>query len=193
VFDRRFWLTLGAGAIVSAFACATSDRSSGESASRSDGRAAPPTAVDTGLGAGPAGAVRQFLAWYVPLATAPGSGPAWHSALTLAPPALTEGLLRALRADSIAWAASPGDIVGIDFDPFLATQDPCDSYHTGAALDSGALARVPVYSGCPNLDGDSLAAVLQVMRFRSRWLIRNVEYPRESTDLISVLQALHPT
>ncbi len=70
--------------------------------------------------------VARFYSWYVPLAKQTPladmrslSDSRWHFA---------PALVRALRADSAAAARSPGEIVGLDMDPFLNTQDPCDRY-----------------------------------------------------------------
>jgi hypothetical protein len=41
------------------------------------------------------------------------------------------GLLAALKEDVAAQAAAKGEIVGLDFDPFLNTQDPAESYEVG--------------------------------------------------------------
>jgi hypothetical protein len=70
--------------------------------------------------------VARFYAWYVPLAMhTPGADmralrdSRWH---------FDPALVNALRADSAAAAQSPDEIVGLDMDPFLNSQDPCDRY-----------------------------------------------------------------
>ena len=70
--------------------------------------------------------VARFYTWYVPLARhTPGADmralrdSRWH----FDPP-----LAKALRADSAAAARSPDEIVGLDMDPLLNSQDPCDRY-----------------------------------------------------------------
>src|SRR5436853_3910886 len=80
--------------------------------------------------------VRDFYAWYLPAtpgANARGLGLVLKSRVSL----FTEELFRALKQDFDASAKNPDEIVGLDFDPFLATQDPCERYEVGAAIHKG--------------------------------------------------------
>jgi hypothetical protein len=81
-------------------------------------------------------AVAAFYAWYAPFTTRTSDAdmhalrtPRWRFGPVLA---------TALRADRAASAASPGEIVGLDMDPFLNTQDPCKRYAPVAARRAGA-------------------------------------------------------
>ena len=70
--------------------------------------------------------VARFYTWYVPLAMhTPGAD---MRALRDSRWRFDPALVNALRADSAAAAQSPDEIVGLDMDPFLNTQDPCDRY-----------------------------------------------------------------
>jgi hypothetical protein len=71
-------------------------------------------------------AVAQFYQWYVPLAR--DSAEADMRAVRERSAFFPASLVAALRADSLATAQSPDDVVGLDGDPFLNSQDPCKRY-----------------------------------------------------------------
>jgi hypothetical protein len=71
-------------------------------------------------------AVADFYSWYVPLAR--GTPQADMRAVRERPSTFSPQLVDALRADSVASAASPSEVVGLDGDPFLNSQDPCEQY-----------------------------------------------------------------
>lgn len=92
-------------------------------------------------------AVGQFYAWYVPASRRAGadmralSDARWHFA-----PALKA----AMRADRKAAEANPNEIVGLDMDPFLNAQDPCNRYRPTAVRRAGSdfLVDVKGEGGC---------------------------------------------
>lgn len=71
-------------------------------------------------------AVAEFYAWYVPM-WANDPGPAMR-AVRERRAQFADPLIKALRADSIATAQAGEEIDGLDGDPFLNGQDPCDRY-----------------------------------------------------------------
>ena len=93
--------------------------------------------------------VARFYAWYLPAAQRAGADmralrdPRWH---------FNPALVTALRADSAATVANPGEIVGLDMDPFLNSQDPCNHYAPTAVRRDGATFLVDVVGsgGCPS-------------------------------------------
>jgi hypothetical protein len=76
--------------------------------------------------------VQDFYNWYV--AGGPSGGKlrtgarAWDDVLRLRPEALSPDLLGLLKDDLAASQASPDEIVGLDWDPFLASQDPSSKF-----------------------------------------------------------------
>jgi hypothetical protein len=85
--------------------------------------------------------VARFYAWYVPAAQRAGADMrALHDARWHFSPAL----VAALRADSVATDANPGEIVGLDMDPFLNSQDPCHRYAPTAVRRDGKTFLVDV-------------------------------------------------
>lgn len=78
--------------------------------------------------------VRDFYNWYVPLAQKNGGDPASLSAVRQRPDYFSASLLKSLEEDSAAQAKAQGEIVGIDFDPFLNSQDPAEKYVVGKVV-----------------------------------------------------------
>lgn len=80
--------------------------------------------------------VQGFYDWYIPIAQKNDSGPAFNVVLKNRAYLLSPELFRALEKDSEASAKST-DLVGLDFDPFLNSQDPGDPgdhYEVGKAV-----------------------------------------------------------
>src|SRR5215212_4808372 len=68
--------------------------------------------------------VQDFYSWYVPIAMKDHKVPAFVVAIKEKPSLFSPQLLKALQNDADAQAKASGEIVGIDWDPFLNTQDP---------------------------------------------------------------------
>ncbi len=85
-------------------------------------------------------AVRQFTQrfydWYVPIANGEGSTPSDVVAIRSKREDFTEPLRKALAADEAAQAKAK-EIVGLDFDPFLNSQDPDKQYKVGKVTSRG--------------------------------------------------------
>jgi hypothetical protein len=80
-------------------------------------------------------------------------------------------LLSALRADREGQHLCPGYICGLDWDPFTASQDPCDPYRTGRAQHHGDTIIVAVTAfGCSGPTEGRLPSVLAKLRqVDGRW------------------------
>ena len=87
----------------------------------------------------------DFYAWYVPMVHKNLKGPASDVAIQQKGALFSEKLIRALREDSEASKHSPGEIVGLDWDPFLDSQDPYDHYEIGAITNIGGIYQVKVF------------------------------------------------
>lgn len=86
-------------------------------------------------------------------------------------------LRRALDADRAAQMAAEGEIVGLDFDPFLAAQDPCDSYAPREAAVVQGNIHVAVY--CTSGSGHPLTpdVIYVLTRQGTRFLVADIQYP----------------
>jgi hypothetical protein len=139
--------------------------------------------------------VQGFLDWYVPEALEDHKVPASDLALKHKQSAFSPALFRALKADSEAEAKdTSGFIVGLDFDPFLNAQDPCDHYKVGAVTHQRHryLVEIHGYGGCADHRGPRVIA--EVARRKGRWVFTNFHYPASGDvprpDLLSTLRLL---
>ena len=135
--------------------------------------------------------VQDFYNWYVPAATNIGSGRPADLALQNRPSAFDPALARRLKEDSDAQAKVPDDIVGLDFDPFLAAQDPCERYEVmnAEAKAQHYLVAVRGVGGCEKHDAADVIA--EVASVNGAWVFVNFHYPGErQSDLLTVLKRL---
>jgi hypothetical protein len=87
------------------------------------------------------------------------------------PELLEPTLLQALKADFAAQAGNSEDIVGLDWDPFIGSQDPCDPYTVAGATRSGDTVNVPVRGQCPDAAPRSGPDVIaQLRRSATGWV-----------------------
>jgi hypothetical protein len=134
--------------------------------------------------------VQSFYDWYVPITLRNNPGPAGNVVLTDRAASLDSELLRALAADSAAQAKAPGYIVGLDFDPFLNTQDPDDHYVVGNTRRQSKRYFVDVYSVRSGKRSDKPDVIAELTWLRGSWVFVNFHYPNMGTDLLRVLTAL---
>lgn len=134
--------------------------------------------------------VQKFYDWYAPLANRGGDLPPWASVLQQKESALSPRLAAALRADYEAQSKAEGEIVGLDFDPFLGSQDPCDYYRAGKVSPKGQSYSVEVRSTCAEGTGVGPAVVAELVPRNGSWVFDNFYYPSAQSDLLSVLRQL---
>jgi hypothetical protein len=115
--------------------------------------------------------VQGFYDWYA------AGRPAPDKALRERPDAFGDDLKRAL---------SPG---GIDFDPFIAGDAPCDRYTAGEAFGDGATFRVNVYSPCYSPEQEMPDVIAIVAWQGGAWRFTNFEYPEDGNLLEMLRQA----
>lgn len=126
--------------------------------------------------------VQQFYGWYVPQALNNHHGSAWDLALKDKGDEFSPNLLQALKEDSAAQAKVKDDIVGLDFDPFLDTQDPCKRYELGKITQSGSSYRVEVFSICSGKRQAAPDVVCEVQGNNGQWKFVNFYYPNMMKD-----------
>ena len=138
--------------------------------------------------------VQGFYAWYVPKALSDSSVPASEIALKERSSVFGPQLAAALKEDYAAQAKAPGEIVGLDFDPFLNTQDPCEHYEVGSITQKGDTYLVNVYAICSGKKGSVPDVVPEMLHKNSQWEFINFRYPNQaqqypnSADLLSILK-----
>ena len=112
-------------------------------------------------------------------------GPAWFRVLTLRDSVLTTELILAIRADSLAKEqAPPGELFGLNFDPLIASQDPCARYEVSEIRQKGSNYGVTVHAVCKSKYKQS-DLVAEVTKQGSSWRFANFFY--EGTDLRKLL------
>ena len=109
---------------------------------------------------------------------------------------LSSNLLRALKDDSDAQAKASGEIVGLDFDPFLNTQDPCEHYEVGEIVQQEQTYRAQILGVCSGKKNEKPDVIAQVERQSGHWVFVNFDYPGlerqypSSANLLATLKAL---
>jgi len=136
-----------------------------------------PSALDT---------AREFYTWYVPIAL---KSDGLAAVLKQRPNALAPALASALKADRAAAAKNKDEIVGLDGDPFLDSQDPCERYEVGTAAPGGTRALVPIYSICQGKRSPKPEFTVELLIQKDKWQIANIHFQRGG-DLMGLLAQL---
>jgi hypothetical protein len=137
--------------------------------------------------------VQQYYDWYVPLIEKTRNGRASDVALQHKAEVFNPGLLRALKVDSEAAARAKGDIVGIDFDPFVGGQDPGGHYEARRVTLRDNTCSVEVWRA-PPIDTAAKSGkpdvVADLALDRGHWQFVNFQYPDVNDNLVNVLARL---
>jgi hypothetical protein len=142
--------------------------------------------------------VQEFYSWYVPKALGP-SYDSLHLALKFRSYAFSTELFKALKEDSDAQARAH-EPVGLDFDPFLDTQDPTERYELGRITQKGNTYLVEVFgvypARPPDLREGTPEVIAEVARRNGHWVFTNFLYPPiakqypDSANLLAILKLL---
>jgi hypothetical protein len=133
--------------------------------------------------------VQEFYDWYVPRAAKERKQPAFVLVLKYKESALSSDLFRSLKEDSEAQAKAVGDIVGLDFDPFLYTQDPANKYAVGEVTAKNGSCSATVRAATSGRRKQEPAPVAELALKDGHWQFVNFNYP-EGQDLRTVLKQL---
>lgn len=137
--------------------------------------------------------VQQFYRWYRPQFAKPGTRDVMMYAATSGPIPFDTVLVHWLRVDSTARSRAKGEIDGLDGDPYLNSQDPCDTYTVKAVRPRGADLLVDVIGrgGCTAHQKPDVSVVLGIRA--KRWTVLEFLDPtRKNEGLIPLLKQLHP-
>jgi len=135
--------------------------------------------------------VDEFYKWYAPRALSDNTPPTWDSALKFKSSDSSPQIVRLLKEDSAAQAKCK-ELVGLDFDPFLNTQEPAEQYEVGTISQKGQDFKAEIYgmhSGKRNEKPDVVAEFLQK---DGHWFFVNFYYSSAGTDLITMLRSPRP-
>jgi hypothetical protein len=138
--------------------------------------------------------VQKFYDWYLPVFAHGGNEPSDKRAINSKRFGFDKELRKRLLEDLQASAKVSGEVVGLDFDPFLAAQDTSDRYLVRRAEmrnDHCWASVAAIQSGQKINDAD----VLPELTLRDgRWVFVNFHYPSQDSvkadDLLSLLKRL---
>lgn len=136
--------------------------------------------------------VEGFYAWYVPQALSDDTNAPWKSIFVHRSGDFSHEIVQLLREDSTAQAKCE-ELVGLDFDPFLYTQDPEEHYEVGQINQEGKAYFAEIYGV---RDGKRLtkpALTVEFSKQSGHWQFLNFHYDYPGgADLISVLRSRPP-
>lgn len=94
-------------------------------------------------------------------------------------------LLKLLDEDGAAQKANPGEIVGLDWDPFTSSQEGADSYQVGPARFEKDEALVPVEI---QIGRTRSTLTIRLIRVEGSFRISNIQ--DQNGDLVTILKGL---
>lgn len=133
--------------------------------------------------------VENFIARYNGQFKETPERPGDWNPLTLVERSLTPELVRALEEDRAAAAANQDEIVGLDFDPFTNSQDPCETYAAGRTAQRADTLLVELLGRCHDQNPLIPDAVYLLVRRGADFAIADIVYPQGGT-LTGVLREL---
>jgi len=138
--------------------------------------------------------VQGFYDWYIPKALNEGATPASDLAIKYRGSLFAPYLLQALREDSQAQGKAVGEIVGLDFDPFLNSQDPRPRYVLGNVTYKDDKCWVEILSASSDKGRAEPAVVTELILERAHWMFVNFHYGKSKRsgdeNLVSILKKL---
>ena len=129
--------------------------------------------------------VEEFYRWYA--ARARGDGRTSDIALRLRGSDFGPELATLLKEDS-AGQDKCADLVGLDFDPILNTQDPWERYEVGRITLKGGYYRAEIYGVQSGKRREKPDVVAEFVKKNGHWFFVNFYYPSERSDLLRILK-----
>lgn len=135
--------------------------------------------------------VRDFYSWYVPIANGHQKGISSDVVLEKKPNLFYKPLLKALKFDAMRRMAVSGEINGLDFDPFLNSQDPAPRYTPKGVQKWQGLYQVQIFESDSDGSNPRLAVTAEVRVNEGKCEFTNFYYPK-GHSLMALLRRLHP-
>ncbi|MDR3401492.1 MAG: DUF3828 domain-containing protein [Chthoniobacter sp.] len=133
--------------------------------------------------------VQDFYDWYVPMSAHSHSEDASNIALKKKSSAFSPELLKALKEDALAASKSPGEIVGIDWDPFLNSQEQIERCVLGNITPKNGAFRVEIYDYLGGKKDKKPNIIAEVKQENGQWVFVNFWNP-DGGNLLSELREL---
>jgi hypothetical protein len=130
--------------------------------------------------------VQSFYEWYTPRAL---KGDAGMVALKARPAIFSPKLRSALEEDKEAALHAKHEIVALDFDPFLNSQEPNPHYSVGLVEHKGQSWLVSVYGSSLRVKSSEASVIAVVEKGKGGWRFTNFLYDK-GQDLLKTLREL---
>lgn len=164
-------------ALLASAACRKAAREPVAAAAQLAGGSADVLATDSVAQAG-AAFTQGFYDWYA------HHQDRLETAVADRPEVFEPALLAALRADLAASARSPGEVTGLDWDPFLGGQDRCDPYRVDIVTRRADTLFVAVRGWCSSAGSRSEPdAIPELLQRRGRWMFVDVRHGADEGTL----------
>jgi hypothetical protein len=137
--------------------------------------------------------VQKFYDWYVAKSKNPTSADlALDTALRMRGDAFSAELCKRLKEDNAAAAKSPGEIVGLDFDPILNSQEESTPYKVEKVHVKGSSFLVDVYSVEGGKKSAEPTIQPELSHNNGKWQFVNFHYKvdKKDDDLLNILKIL---
>jgi hypothetical protein len=138
--------------------------------------------------------VQTFYDWYAKMARQEHKEASDTLALKQKPASFSPELTRRLKEDAAASAKVSGEIVGLDFDPFLNAQDFAEKYTVAKVTKKGANYMAEVYGTWNGKKGVKPDVTPELTNQSGRWIFENFHYQHTdipaNENLLSVLSVL---
>lgn len=140
-------------------------------------------------------AVQEFYDWYLPRLMREVRVTAREQALNARPQNFSAELHRGLAEDLAAAKKNPDEIVGLDFEPLVNSQDPAAKYVAKKVSRAGKGYRVEVHAVVDGKASEHPDVIAEVVLQKGHWTFVNFHYPSEDakepgTDLLKLLRQL---
>ena len=134
--------------------------------------------------------VEEFYRWYVPQALSDKTITASDIAIKYRSSDLSPQLFWLLREDAEAQARC-AELIGIDFDPFLASQDPAERYIVGEVSRKDRSYWAKIYSVQSGNRSERPDLIVEFQEENRHWFFVNFYYAGNS-DLLTILKSPRP-
>ncbi|MGH9616889.1 MAG: hypothetical protein ACRD28_09125, partial [Acidobacteriaceae bacterium] len=136
------------------------------------------------------GFVEGFYQWYVPVALSDSATRTWDIALKGRRSDFSPELARLLSEDSAAQAKCE-ELIGLDFDPLLNTQDAAERYDVGEITHEGQDYRAAIFSVQSGKRSEKPDVNAEFSEQEGHWVFVNFYYP-DGTNLLKILKSPRP-
>lgn len=133
--------------------------------------------------------VQAFYRWYAPIAASSDPGPSARVTVERRPDCFSPALRRALEADFAAQRQAKGEMVGLDFDPLLNSQDPGRFVFIRRIEARGHEYWVHAANHYGGRKDQGSRFVAVVAHLKGHWVFTNFRYG-PGRDLVAILERL---